>query len=510
MADEGGEWTALTDMAADGEGADPVDADAAAQPTPATEDAPSQATNGSSAALLETGTGKAADGDATTNGAAGGVSPSPAATPSTAAPSTATPSTPAAAAAAVDEEEGTRVPHLSFWRLFVLFLSFGIRAFGGPMPQLAMIKQQLVVEDKWISVAKFNRVLAVYQALPGPEAAEMCCYFGLLARGRLGALIAGLGFILPGFVIMLLLSFLYVQFGLDSIYVQASFSAMQPTVCAMILKALHKLGEHAFLDHHTKAFSFRLGALGFLATLMSEMRINFFITLILAALLNFLAVRPGRAPKVAIAAILVVALTVYIVVIIFVGTPTTLSLGAGVIGNNSLGGLFLLGLLAGLLTFGGAYTAIPFVQQDAVIVGGWLTQQQFLDAIGITGMVPTPLVMFVTFVGYLGGGVAGAVLMTLGMFIPAFSFTILFHSLFERLVEADRLAPALDGVTAATIGLVLVSAMDLIRSTLVDALSVAVFVMALFILVHFTHKYTAPITIAFAAMLGQTLFIGAT
>ena len=169
----------------------------------------------------------------------------------------------------------------------------------------------------------------------------------------------------------------------------------------------------------------------------------------------------------------------------------------------------MLGLLAGLLTFGGAYTAIPFVQQDAVVIGGWLTQQQFLDSLGITGILPTTLVMFVTFVGYLGGGIAGAVLMTLGMFIPAFSFTIFFHKLFERLVEADRLAPVLDGVTAATIGMVLVSAMELIRATLTDSLRVAVFVMALFLLVHINNKYTGPLTIAFAAMLGQSLFVTA-
>jgi chromate transporter len=405
----------------------------------------------------------------------------------------------------VDEAE-TRVPRLSFLRLFLLFASFGVRAFGGPMPQIAMLKQQLVVEGRWITVAKFNRVLAVYQALPGPEAAEMCCYFGLLARGRLGALVAGLGFILPGFVLVLLASFLYAQYGLTSPYVLASFRAMQPTVCAMILKALHKLADHAFLDHRTKEFTPRLGALGLLATLLSVLRVNFFITLVLAGIINALAVRPGRAPKIAIALLLAVALAVYVTVVVLVGMPTSLSLGAGVIGNNSLGGLFLLGLLAGLLTFGGAYTAIPFVQQDAVVVGGWLTQQQFLDGLGITGMLPTPLVMFVTFVGYLGGGVAGAVLMTVGMFIPAFSFTIFFHTLFERLVEADKLAPVLDGVTAATLGMVLVSAMELIRATLTDPLSVAVFTMALFILVHINHKYTGPILMAFAAMVGQSLF----
>jgi len=400
----------------------------------------------------------------------------------------------------------SHVPTLPWLRLFVMFLWFGVRAFGGPVTQIAMLKQQLVIEEQWIPIEKFNRVLAVYQALPGPEATELCCYFGLLTRGRLGALVAGVAFILPGFLLVLLCSILYVEFGLDNAYVQASFSAIQPAVCAMILKALHNLAVHAFQDAHTQLFTLRLGSLGVLATLMSVMRINFFITLIVAAILNTLALKGGRLAKVGIPAVLAVGLTVYVLVVVFVGVPTSLSLGSGMVGSSSLGGLFLVGLLAGLLTFGGAYTAIPYVQQDAVVSGAWMTEQQFLDAIGITGMLPTPTVMFVTFVGYLGGGIAGALLMTVGMFIPAFSFTIFLHTFFERLVESDKLSPALDGIMAGTIGLVLVSAMELVRATLASPLSVAVFVMALFVLVQFPHRYTVAVTIAMAAMLGQPLF----
>src|SRR5688572_20662664 len=108
------------------------------------------------------------------------------------------------------------IPHESYGRLFLRFLRFGFLAWGGPVAQIGMLKQELVDEEHWISKERFNRVLGVYQVLPGPEAHELCVYFGMLARGRIGAVLAGLGFMLPGFVLMLALSWLYVRIGIAS------------------------------------------------------------------------------------------------------------------------------------------------------------------------------------------------------------------------------------------------------------------------------------------------------
>ena len=135
-----------------------------------------------------------------------------------------------------------------------------------------------------------------------------------------------------------------------------------------------------------------------------------------------------------------------------------------------------------------------------------MTQQQFLDALGITSMIPTPLVMFVTMVGYIGNGVGGACLITLGMFFPAFSVTILFHAVLEKATNSTHLAPVLDGITAATIGMVLVSAMELIRNAVTDPIAAAIFTMSLTVLIHVPHKYTPPVLVAFAIMLGQNLY----
>lgn len=140
------------------------------------------------------------------------------------------------------------VPHESYLRIFLRFLRFGLLAWGGPVAQIAMIRQELVDEQKWIPNARFNRVLAVYQALPGPEAHEMCVYFGMLSRGRLGGFLGGLGFMLPGFLLMFALSWFYLKYGLNSPLFAAFFFGCQAAVGALILRAVHRIGGHALVD----------------------------------------------------------------------------------------------------------------------------------------------------------------------------------------------------------------------------------------------------------------------
>jgi chromate transporter len=217
---------------------------------------------------------------------------------------------------------------------------------------------------------------------------------------------------------------------------------------------------------------------------------------------------------------------------VFVGLDKTdVTIGA-LVGSNSLHGLFLLGLLAGLLTFGGAYTAIPFVQQahahtraislflflslslsltpflqDAVIRGQWLTAQQFLDGIAIATVLPAPLVIFSTFVGYVGGGFFGAILMTLGMFLPSFSFTLIGHNFFERLIKNPSLMSFLDGVTAGVIGLILIAAFQLMKNAVTNTLTSLLFFLSLRALYQFKHRSTGIIVVLASAIVGQVLFV---
>jgi chromate transporter len=181
--------------------------------------------------------------------------------------------------------ETSHIPHESYLKLFLRFLRFGFLAWGGPVAQIAMIRHELVDEEKWISTERFNRVLAVYQVLPGPEAHELCVYFGMIARGRMGAFLAGLGFMTPGFLLMFGLSWFYVTYGIGSPIFQSAFLGMQPAVAALIVRAVHRIGGHALHQNRW------LWAIAFLAGFAQLFKVNFLITLLIAGLAYALAER---------------------------------------------------------------------------------------------------------------------------------------------------------------------------------------------------------------------------
>src|SRR5829696_7377977 len=188
----------------------------------------------------------------------------------------------------IRSDEDINIPHQSHPAIFLRFLKFGFLAWGGPFAQIAMIRQELVEEEKWISAEKFNRVLSVVEALFGPEAHELCVYFGMIAGGRLGALLAGLGFMLPGFILMLALSWFYVSYGINSPLYQSVFTGMQPAVAALIVRAVHRIGSHAL---HENLWLWGIACLGALAQLL---RVNFLITLLLAGLVFALVERKQK------------------------------------------------------------------------------------------------------------------------------------------------------------------------------------------------------------------------
>ena len=193
------------------------------------------------------------------------------------------------------------IPPEPLGQLFWRYLRFGLLAWGGPVAQIALIRQELVVEKGWVSPAHFSRVLAVYQVLPGPEAHEMCVYFGMLSRGRLGGFLAGLGFMLPGFLFMLALSALYVA-GAGSEALQRVSLGVQPAVAALVLRAVHRIGQHALSDRW-------LWILACVCGVGATLGASFWVMLPLAGLAYLLA---RRAPRLAMAvvAVLVVAVVV--------------------------------------------------------------------------------------------------------------------------------------------------------------------------------------------------------
>ncbi|MBL8050507.1 MAG: chromate efflux transporter [Anaerolineales bacterium] len=385
---------------------------------------------------------------------------------------------------------------ISYLNLFLKFLRFGFLAWGGPVSQIAMIRQELVEDEKWITPEKFNRVLAIYQALPGPEAHELCVYFGMVARGRIGALLAGLGFMLPGFILMFALSWFYVTYGITSQLFQSVFLGMQPAVAALIVRAVHRIGGHAL--HQNKW----LWSLAIFAGIAQLLDVNFLITLLICGFIFALVTR-GQTRF----AVLFLVVSVFSIIYFNLNSSPNLitTTNPEIVATNSLT-LFISGLRAGLLTFGGAYTAIPFIQHDAVEVGKWMTNAQFLDGLALSGLLPAPLIIFSTFVGYIGGGALGAIVMTIGVFAPAFSFTMIGHEYLEKLIENKSAHAFLDGITAGVVGLISVTALGILNETILELNSFTIFSLALIVLFASKSKWTIAWVVLGAGVLGLIFF----
>jgi chromate transporter len=385
--------------------------------------------------------------------------------------------------------------------IFLRFLRFGLLAWGGPVAQIAMIRQELVEEEGWVTREHFNRILSVYQVMPGPEAHELCVFFGMHARGRLGGFLAGLGFMLPGFVFMFLLSWLYVAFGLSGPLIAAVFAGFQPAVAAMILRAIHRIGEHAL----THPWLWAIALLTFAADLFG---VGFLISLPAAGLLYVFLRRRSYLAAGAFFALVAAGMVAYRLIPFSLPWESTFDfLNPAVSGGQpGLLALFYSGLRSGLLTFGGAYTVIPFLQNDAVAVGGWMTNEQFLDGLALSGILPAPLIIFATFVGYLGAGALGALAITTGIFLPAFSFTLLGHKYLERVIENRALHNFLDGVTAGVVGLISATALGLLQVALDTPFSWLIFLAALAALYLWKAKVAVAFVVLGAGLAGLLFF----
>ncbi|KPV53322.1 chromate transporter [Kouleothrix aurantiaca] len=389
-------------------------------------------------------------------------------------------------------------PRESYRRLFLRFLRFGLLAWGGPVAQIAMIRQELVDEERWVSNERFNRVLAVYQVLPGPEAHELCVYFGYLAGGRVGGFLAGLGFMLPGFVLMFALSWFYFTYGIGSALFQGVFFGFQAAVVALIVRAIHRIGAHALADRW-------LLAIAVAAALGSALGVHFAITLLVAGAAYVCVKRGWLAPALALEIAFLAGAALFFFSGAGAPVAAAASRSAAAPGTTSPLGLLLSGLRAGLLTFGGAYTAIPFLQNDAVVAGGWMSNQQFLDGIALSGILPAPLIIFSTFVGYAGGGALGALAITFGIFLPAFAFTLVGHEYLERLISTPGVHTFLDGVTAGVVGLIAVVALDIARATLTSWQAALIFGLALVAVYLWKAKAAVAGVVLGAGVLGLLL-----
>jgi chromate transporter len=346
----------------------------------------------------------------------------------------------------IEQPTNPAAGHDSPAEIFRRFLKFGCLAWGGPAAQIAMISKECVEEERWVSPETFKTTLAVFQILPGPEAHELCVYFGRIRGGRLGGFLAGLGFMLPGFILMLALSVLYVKANLAG-NLDHFFYGVKAAVGAIVGRALVRLSRNFITDVPLAL----IAVAGFALTIWANA--SFVFVLVGAGILYELwkngRGRLHRTHSFSVA-------------------PAIVPVLAGAITVSLTASIFWVGLKAGLVTFGGAFTVIPFLHNSAVGGHHWLTNGQFVDGLALSGVLPAPLIIFSTFVGYIAGGLVGALVMTLGIFTPAFVFPIFFHRQFRAIAENARFHPFLLGVAAGVIGLIAAVTVDILKTSVVD------------------------------------------
>jgi chromate transporter len=334
------------------------------------------------------------------------------------------------------------------------------------------------------------------QVLPGPEAHELCVHLGIRAKGRIGGLLAGLGFMLPGFILMLCLAWLYTRLRIEGTVLGALFLGVQAAVLAVILRAVHRIGEHILLDRW-------LWIVALAAAAASLAGVSFWIVLPSGGAAYALA--SNRRYRLALLVLAVAGALAALSITAGGAAETATAVGAT---SPNAAALFWAGLKGGLLTFGGAYTAIPFVRNDTV-GRGWMTDAQFLDGLALSGVLPAPLVIFATFVGWVSGGPAGALAITAGMFLPAFAFSLVFYERLEEIAEHKRLQMFLSGVAAGVVGVIAVTLIDLARDAVVRTpnliVSFVIFIVALGIMYRWKSKLSTPAVLALGAALGATV-----
>ena len=356
--------------------------------------------------------------------------------------------------------------------LAALFLRLGTTAFGGPAAHIAMMRDEVVLRRRWMSDAEFLDLLGATNLIPGPNSTEMAIHVGHRRAGWPGLVVAGACFILPAAAITLVLAWAYVRFGSrpDAAWL---LYGVKPVVIAIVAQAVLGLAPVA-------ARTRPLQALGVVLALAAMLGMDEFLLLLLGGAAAVALAGSRRGASVAAGLALPVgsqALAIATVAIPASGTATT-------------GALFWTFAKIGSVLFGSGYVLLAFLRAELVERLGWLDAGQLVDAIAIGQLTPGPVFTTATFVGYLLAGNAGALAATCGIFLPAFVFVAASAPLVPRLRRSWIAAAALDGVNVASLALMAVVTLQLVRAAVIDVPSALLAVASLVLLVRWKLNTT--------------------
>lgn len=350
------------------------------------------------------------------------------------------------------------------------FLRLGTFGFGGPIALAGYMQRDLVEERGWVTRDEYVKGLALAQLAPGPLAAQLAIYLGWARGGVPGATLVAIAFVLPSFLMVMAISVAYVRFG-GLAWMQAAFYGIGAAVIAIILRSAYKLVR---LTLGRDALLWTIFAVNAIATAVMEAEV---VSLILGCGVAAL-IWKGRSGDTRISSA-------------FCLLPSAFSGGAPSGGTT----LFWFFTKAGAFVFGSGLAIVPFLYGGVVREHGWLTDQQFLDAVAVAMITPGPVVITVAFIGYLVEGFGGAVLAALGVFLPCYLFTVIPAPFFERFAGNPRLKAFVDGVTAAATGAIAGAVYVLARRAIIDVPTILIFAATLACLV-WLKRVPEPVVIA--------------
>ena len=341
------------------------------------------------------------------------------------------------------------------WPQFAgLFLRIGVLGFGGPQAHIAMLRNEIVEIRQWVDLERFEEGLGLCEALPGPASSQMAIYLGWLRHGWIGGLVSGTCFLLPGMLIVLLLSELW-RNGQALPSFTTALQTIQPVVAAIIWAFAWKLIRRR--TERWQILTAALVMLGVLLNTLGDLPLPAGLLLLLAGLARLFSAPLDQSKGAAL----------------LLPLPLGLTAGAGSAGTGLMTGLFSVFFKTGLLVFGGGLVIIPLLQQQVVELG-WLSPGEFLDGVAIGQISPGPVVLTSTFVGYQAGwnaggfaaGLAGAAAATVGIFLPSFGFILLATPLLQRLRRQPRVRMVLEGLLAGVPGAVAGAAVSISATAL--------------------------------------------
>ena len=382
------------------------------------------------------------------------------------------------------EQTNHRVPIRELVRYY---LRLGLVGFGGPVALVGQMEREMVGERKWLTREEMREGIAVCQSLPGPLAIQVGIWISYIRGGFWGAWAGGWAFILPNFVIVAALGALYVHFG-GLPWVTAIFYGVSPAVIALILHSCYRLAKLGMDDW----LQWALAAVAFAVTLAVRAEVAWiFLASGVVGILYYGSLFRARASTSTTSSLLL-------------GVPLVAGVGGDVPLGAMLGKLFTFFLKAGSLTFGSGLVIVPFLEKGLVQQTGWLNEREFLVAVAMGMMSPGPVVITATFVGYLVAGFPGALVATVGIFLPSFLLVLIVAPVLVRYRTNLNVQGFIKGAYGAAIGTILGACVLLGRIAIGDWLTALVTLVSLVVL--FRWKVSNPLLIAAAAVIGLIAF----